>query len=202
MLAHKYFFIYKPFGILSQFSTEADKKTLADIGFSFPKDVYPVGRLDEDSEGLLILTNDKALNNSLLNPLFKHSRTYLIQVEGSFNEEARLTLENGIEIKNKEKVYHTLPSKVELTTLGHLLPERSPPIRFRKHISTSWISMVMHEGKNRQVRKMTAKVGFPTLRLVRHAIEDLVLPEYISGKVWEINQRDIYKLLKLKQECP
>ncbi len=167
---HKYFFIYKPFGFLSQFSPESDKKTLANLEFSFPKDVYPVGRLDEDSEGLLLLTNDKTVNNKLLNPGFRHDRTYWVQVDGAITKEAILALERGVIIKPKDKDYLTLPAKAMVISEPESLPERNPPVRFRANIPTSWISLTLQEGKNRQVRRMTAKIGYPTLRLIRYAI--------------------------------
>ena len=189
--------------MLSQFTKEGDHKTLADLNYNFPKDVYPVGRLDADSEGLLLLTNDKSINHKLLDPKFKHSRTYLAQVEGIFSEEAKNKLENGVSISVDGQDYKTLPSKVVLLSSpeggggeGALdLPPRNPPIRFRKNIPTSWVKMSLHEGKNRQVRKMTAAVGFPTLRLVRIGIEKISLDDMKPGEVQEISGKDIGKLL-------
>lgn len=172
--------------MLSQFTREGTHKTLANLSYSFPKDVYPVGRLDADSEGFLLLTNDKQVNHLLLNPKFKHNRTYLVQVEGVFSEEAKKKLEQGVTISMDGKDYKTLPSKVILDKEPNL-PERNPPIRFRKNIPTSWIEITLQEGKNRQVRKMTASVGFPTLRLVRIGIEKISLGKMMPGEVREIN---------------
>lgn len=167
-----YFLIYKPYLMLSQFSREGDKPTLADLDFRFAKDVYPVGRLDADSEGLLLLTSDKRLNHRLLDPKFRHLRTYYVQVEGEITDEAMHQLEAGVSISVDGKTYQTLPARVVRLT-EPALPQRNPPIRFRASIPTSWMALTLHEGKNRQVRKMTAAVGFPTLRLVRWAIENL-----------------------------
>ncbi|MBI4944762.1 MAG: pseudouridine synthase [Bacteroidetes bacterium] len=186
MISPRYFIIYKPYEMLSQFTREGTHKTLANLSYSFPKDVYPVGRLDADSEGFLLLTNDKQVNHLLLNPKFKHNRTYLVQVEGVFSEEAKKKLEQGVTISMDGKDYKTLPSKVILDKEPNL-PERNPPIRFRKNIPTSWIEITLQEGKNRQVRKMTASVGFPTLRLVRIGIEKISLGKMMPGEVREIN---------------
>ena len=165
----KYIAFYKPFQILCQFTKEAgsEKKTLAE--FDFPKDVYPVGRLDYDSEGLLILTDDARLNDALLNPKHQHARTYLAQVENVPTTEAIRSLSGGVIIEGRK----TLPCKSSLLDVEPNVPERNPPIRFRKNIPTAWIQLSLHEGKNRQVRKMTAAVGHPTLRLLRRSIGSL-----------------------------
>ncbi len=197
MSAFRYFVIYKPFGVLSQFTKEVpEHRTLGDL-FEFPKDVYPVGRLDKDSEGLLILTNDKSLTDRLLNPKYKHSRTYLVQVEGSPKSNDLTLFEQGMTIKVNKKEYHTQPSKAEIIESPPTLPERVPPIRFRKSIPTAWLKIELTEGKNRQVRKMCAKIGFPTLRLVRSGIEDLQLNKMGIGDVIEIQENEIKKALKL-----
>jgi len=193
-MTFKYYIINKPFGMLSQFSSEGDKPILANLG-GFPKDVYPVGRLDADSEGLLILTNDKELNHRLLNPKFKHQRTYLSQVEGSATIEALAKLSQGVNITIDGKPYQTLPAKANLLKNVPAFPERIPPVRFRKNIPTSWIELTLHEGKNRQVRKMTAAVGFPTLRLIRIAIEGIKLKSMQPGDFVELEKDEIYQLL-------
>jgi 23S rRNA pseudouridine2457 synthase len=189
-----YYIIYKPFGMLSQFSEEGGKTTLASLG-KFPKDIYPVGRLDSDSEGLLILTNDKGLNHRLLNPKFKHQRTYLAQVEGSMTVDAVTKLNHGVSITVEGKIYQTLPAKATILPLDPVVPDRNPPIRFRKNIPTSWISLTLFEGKNRQVRKMTAAAGFPTLRLIRKSIEGIELGDMQPGDVIELPNEKIYELL-------
>lgn len=181
--------------MLSQFTKEGEHKTLADLRFKFPKDAYPIGRLDSDSEGLLFLTNDKRVNHLLLNPKFKHTRTYLAQVEGIFSGEAKRKLEQGVSISVDGKDYKTFPAKIALVGAPNL-PERNPPIRFRKNIPTSWIEVTLREGKNRQVRKMTASAGFPTLRLVRIRIEKLSLEKMTPGEVREIKKTEAYFLLR------
>lgn len=186
----RYFLVNKPYGVLSQFSDNEGRKTLADL-FKFPNDVYPVGRLDYDSEGLLLLTNDKSLNDLLLNPKNKHEREYYVQVEGIPDENSIKKLEEGVLIQGRK----TLPAKVKI--LDIIIPERIPPIRFRKNIPTTWISISLTEGKNRQVRKMTAAVGFPTLRLIRIRIENIELSSWNFGEVKEILRVDI--LIKNKK---
>nr|WP_295930024.1 pseudouridine synthase [uncultured Dyadobacter sp.] len=190
----RYFLIYKPFGMLSQFTREGDHQTLADLGFDFPKDVYPVGRLDADSEGLLLLTNDNFLKTKLLEPRNKHTRTYYVQVEGEATELACAQLSRGVNISINGKQYKTLPAEVAVIE-EPTLPERNPPIRFRKNIPTSWLSVTLHEGKNRQVRRMTASVAFPTLRLVRWSIGKISLADKKinfpkPGDVWEVTPEE------------
>lgn len=178
----QYYAIYKPFGMLSQFSQEGDHATLADLDFEFPKDVYPVGRLDADSEGLLLLTNDNFFKTRLLDPKQRHFRTYYVQVEGEITEEVCADLAAGVTISINKKKHRTLPARAEKMAEPNL-PERNPPIRFRKNIPTSWLALSLHEGKNRQVRRMTAAVGFPTLRLVRWKIGEYELGEMQPGEV-------------------
>ncbi|SIS55480.1 pseudouridine synthase [Belliella pelovolcani] len=194
MPQNRYFIIYKPFGILSQFSGDAN--TLKVLG-DFPSDVYPVGRLDKDSEGLLLITNDKSLNHHLLNPRFAHQRTYLAQVEGIPTAEAIAQLENGVDINVDGKMYHTKKAKAQLLNEAPTLPPRNPPIRYRKNVPDSWVQLSLIEGKNRQVRKMTAAVGYPTLRLVRYSMENLNIEGFDVGEVRELDRNTIYKALKL-----
>lgn len=194
MYMHRYFIIYKPYNVLTQFSAHEGKATLADY-FHVPKDVYSVGRLDYDSEGLLILTNDAALNQRLLNPEHKHEREYWVQVEGSISKEAIDNLQKGVVISIDGKQYKTLPCKASLFIEPPLVYERNPPIRFRKNIPDSWISVTLIEGKNRQVRRMTAKVGFPTLRLIRYRIERLTLQNMQPGDMKEATKEEIYEAL-------
>ena len=193
----QYFVIYKPFEMLSQFTPHGDTPVLGRL-YNFPSDVYPVGRLDADSEGLLILTNDKSLNSKLLSPKNGHKRTYWVQVEGEFSEEALEKIQSPLKIRVNKKDHITLPCEAEILKEEPKLPERNPPIRFRKNVPTTWIQLKLKEGKNRQVRKMTAKVGFPTLRLVRHSIENLDIEGMRSGQVKVLEREEIYKLLKIR----
>ena len=171
--------------MMSQFSKDGDKPVLGEL-YDFPKDVYPVGRLDHDSEGMLLLTNDKSLNQKLLNPKNKHKRTYLVQVDGDITEEAINKLCNGVTIRIKKKEHNTLPAKARKIEEPDFLPERNPPVRYRANIPTSWIEITLIEGKNRQVRRMTASVGFPTLRLIRFSMEDKNIKGFSSGEVRKI----------------
>ncbi len=197
MTALRYFLIYKPFGVLSQFSREGEKLTLADLDFDFPGDVYPIGRLDADSEGLLLLTNDKPLNHRLLNPKYRHNRTYYVQVEGTLTEDACRKLSAGVTISVDGKPYHTLPADARPLVPEPALPDRNPPIRYRASIPTSWLATSLHEGKNRQVRKMTAAVGFPTLRLVRWSIESLTAEDMAPGDIRELSRAEVMRGLQV-----
>jgi 23S rRNA pseudouridine2457 synthase len=179
---------------MSQFSAVEGKQTLADF-FKVSKNVYPVGRLDYDSEGLLILTSDRSLNNKLLNPLFKHEREYWVEVEGAVTSEALQLLQDGVTINVDGNKYHTLPAKATLFDTPPMVPERNPPVRFRKNIPTSWIRLQLTEGKNRQVRRMTAAAGFPTLRLIRYRIEKIELDKMQPGDLVTMNNAALNSLL-------
>lgn len=180
--------------VLSQFSSHDDKKHLGDF-FKVPKDVYPVGRLDYDSEGLLILTNDTALNSRLLHPKHEHEREYWVQVEGDISFEKLHQLSIGVSISIDGKTHMTKPAIAKSITENLIVAERNPPIRFRNNIPTSWISLTLKEGKNRQVRRMTAKVGHPTLRLIRERIGNVLLGEMQPGEMIEVSREDLFKKL-------
>ncbi|MBK6546461.1 MAG: pseudouridine synthase [Saprospiraceae bacterium] len=189
-----YYKIYKPYGVLSQFSKkEPEQVTLQDV-FKFPKAVYPIGRLDKDSEGLLILSDDITLNNKLLNPKFKMPKSYLAQVEGIPTQEALKKLESGILIKIDGKSHKTLPATVKLMDKIPNYPERIHPIRIRKSIPDRWIEITIHEGKNRQVRRMFAAVGFPVLRLIRISIGPIQLGTLQAGKTVLLNNAELLAL--------
>ena len=185
----QYVLFNKPYGILCQFSSTDKKKTLADFG-RFSKDVYPVGRLDADSEGLVLLTNDGLLKHHLLEPRYCHPRTYLVQVERVPTQETLKQLERGIFIGGKK----TLPADVKLLDREPNIPSRPVPIRFRKNIPTAWLKVTLHEGRNRQVRRMTAAVGYPTLRLIRIAIGSLTFGEMKPGESRELSRKEVGQL--------
>lgn len=174
----------KPFGYLSQFSAEDGHPGLA--SFKLPKSVYPCGRLDRDSEGLLLLTDDGDLNHRLTDPRFAHPRTYWAQVERVPDEPALEALRKGPRLSDGP----TRPCKARLIPEPPL-PPRDPPIRFRKNIPTAWVELTLTEGRNRQVRRMTAAVGFPTLRLVRGAIGQLKLGDLAPGRWREVRQDEL-----------
>ena len=173
----------KPYDVLSQFTPEAGHRALDEFGF--PAGVYAAGRLDHDSEGALLLTDDGKLIKKLLDPKFEHPRTYLVQVDGQITAEALRQLSKGVVIKG----YHTKPCRAEMAAPPDNLWERVPPIRYRANIPTSWIRLTLIEGKNRQVRHMTAAVGFPTLRLIRTRIGSLSLGDLQPGEWREITER-------------
>jgi 23S rRNA pseudouridine2457 synthase len=174
---------HKPFNVLSQFTGDGSKhQTLAD--FQFPKGVYPLGRLDADSEGLLLLSDEPELNDRLLNPKHEHPRTYWAQVEGIPTDEALYPLQKGLLIQG----HITLPAVARL--IQPEIAPRIPPIRYRKNIPDSWIELTLIEGKNRQVRRMTAAVGFPTLRLIRTKIGNFSLGSLPPGQWMILNEAD------------
>ena len=189
----QYYLFYKPYRVLCQFSPEGGKQTLADY-LNVPRDVYPVGRLDYDSEGLLLLTNDKSLNAQLLHPQRAHEREYWVQVEGAVTPDALERLNKGVVINIDGKPHKTLPAKARLIKEEPDLPPRNPPIRFRQHIPVCWISLLLTEGKNRQVRRMTATVGFPTLRLVRWQMTQLTISGLQPGQYRMLEAAEVENL--------
>jgi len=193
----RYFLINKPYKVLSQFSNEGNNVGLGTL-YELSKDVYPVGRLDMDSEGLLLLTNDKAINNKLLNPNHSHRRVYWVEVEGQTNESSLNEFRGGLEINLKGRVYKTKPAEVRILD-EMTLEEREPPVNRVKHPITSWLEITLTEGKNRQVRRMTAKIGHPTLRLIRFAIEELELGSLKPGEIIEISRNITYSKLNLEK---
>ena len=187
----QYFLFNKPYEVLCQFSPSENKHTLAEFFSSQRKNIYPVGRLDFDSEGLLLLTNDKTLTHRLLDPSFAHPRTYWVQVDGAITDEAIIQLCNGVDINVDGKMYRTKKAIAEIFPEPPAMWERNPPVRFRKEIPTSWIKLTLTEGKNRQVRRMTAAVGFPTLRLIRYSIGDLTVDGLAPGRYKEVSEKVI-----------
>jgi 23S rRNA pseudouridine2457 synthase len=168
---------HKPFGVISQFTLDgSNRPTLA--GFNFPPAVYPIGRLDADSEGLLLLSDEARWNARILDPERGHEREYWVQVEGSPSEEPLRRLEAGVLIQGRR----TLPCRVSLLDPAPPIWPRDPPIRYRKTVPDSWLRIALKEGKNRQVRRMTAAVGYPTLRLIRVRIAGLILGDLGPGE--------------------
>ncbi|GAB1430304.1 rRNA large subunit pseudouridine synthase E [Ignavibacteria bacterium] len=170
----------KPYGVLSQFTPDGRHRSLSE--FSFPENIYPLGRLDADSEGLLLLSDEADLNNLLLNPKYAHWRTYIVQVERLPSPEALITLSQGVIIEGRT----TLPCRIRQIDTPDI-PERVPPVRFRKNVPTAWLELALREGKNRQVRRMTAAVGHPTLRLIRTAVGKYKLEKLEVGQWCELS---------------
>jgi 23S rRNA pseudouridine2457 synthase len=166
----------KPYDVLCQFTDGQGRRTLAD--FVRQKDVYAAGRLDRDSEGLLLLTDDGGLAHRLTDPRHKQDKTYLVQVEGELADSALVALRRGVALNDGP----TLPAIAEHVDEPDWLWPRDPPVRFRRNIPTSWLSLTLREGRNRQVRRMTAAVGFPTLRLIRVRIGDHALDGLAPGE--------------------
>ncbi|WP_017317703.1 rRNA large subunit pseudouridine synthase E [Mastigocladopsis repens] len=191
-MTYRYILFYKPYGVLSQFTKDTPTHSTLKDYIEVP-DVYPVGRLDWDSEGLLLLTNHGQLQHRLCAPRFGHERTYWVQVERIPDTAALTQLQEGVMIQD----YCTRPAKVRLLSAEPALPERDPPIRFRKNVPTAWLEMTLTEGKNRQVRRMTAAVGFPTLRLVRVSIAHLYLDSLQLGQWRDLTSNELQLLLNL-----
>lgn len=175
----------KPYGVLSQFTSDGSRnRTLAEFGF--PKGVYALGRLDADSEGLLLLSDEGELNRRLLQPRHQHAREYWAEVERVPEAKSLDQLGRGVMVQGRK----TLPCKAWILQPQPELPPRNPPIRFRKQVPTCWVALELTEGKNRQVRRMTAAIGHPTLRLVRVRIGGFELGNLASGQWRELNQAD------------
>ncbi|TBR43106.1 pseudouridine synthase [Marinomonas agarivorans] len=188
----------KPFQVLSQFTSDDQKSTLADF-IDLPN-FYPAGRLDYDSEGLLLLTDSGPLQHLIASPEHKMAKTYWVQVEGAITEQALTHLRQGVTLKDGK----TLPAQAKLILMEEPWP-RIPPIRERKHIPTSWLELTIHEGKNRQVRRMTAAVGFPTLRLIRakigsYTLENLALGEWCRVDISPLLQQELTRFEHIKSK--
>ena len=175
----------KPYGVMTQFTGKDGKPTLSK--FSLPHGVYPAGRLDHDSEGLLILTDDGGLVHRLTDPKRGHPRVYWAQVERVPDADALKALRKGVQLSDGK----SLPCGAKLLDEEPMLPPRDPPIRFRLNVPTAWVELTLTEGRNRQVRRMTAAVGHPTLRLVRSAIGNLKLGDLEPGKWRWVDKREL-----------
>lgn len=186
-----YILFYKPYGVLSQFTPESGHRSLKDFG-PFPPDIYPVGRLDADSEGLLLLTNDNDVKHRLTTPRFSHERTYLVQIEKIPTEASLQQLRNGVLIEGR----NTAPAGVRLLLVEPPPSPRPVPIRHRKNVPTCWLELKLMEGRNRQIRKMTAAIGHPTLRLVRTHIGFLSLDGLTPGESRVLDREEVFRLMK------
>ncbi len=181
----RYILFHKPYGVLSQFTPEKDSRSL--IEFDLPKDVYPAGRLDKDSEGLLLLTDDGPLIERLLNPKNEKPKTYWVLVERVPTQDELERFCGGLQIED----YVTKKCEARILTPQPQVAPRSPPVRYRKSVEDVWLEIVLTEGKNRQVRKMTAAIGHPTLRLLRLAIANLELGDLGPGEWCEVPRHQI-----------
>ena len=192
MQKHQHFIIYKPYGYLSQFvnnqSKRKNKKLLGELS-EFPEGIMSIGRLDEHSEGLLLLTTDGKVSEQVRSK--KVEKEYFVQVDGEITAAAVQLLREGVEIRLKNKMYTTLPCKSRKLDPAPVFEARRKKIRDDRHGPTSWISLTIREGKFRQVRKMTAAVGFPTLRLVRVRIGNIQLNELLPGQIIEVDKFEI-----------
>jgi 23S rRNA pseudouridine2457 synthase len=204
---YRYLLFYKPYDVLTQFSdrpshpsppsdssnsAEPRQRTLKD--YILVPDVYPVGRLDRDSEGLVLLTNNGRLQHRLSDPKFAHPRIYWVQVERIPTNAELEPLRQGLVLKDHGKLYRSRPTQVRLLSTDPALPPRDPPVRFRKTVPTAWLEITLTEGRNRQVRRMTAAIGFPTLRLVRVAIAHLRLEGLQPGEWRELTAEEVKPL--------
>lgn len=184
MIKHQHFILHKPFGYLSQFVCELKKKKLLGELHNFPEGTMAIGRLDEESEGLILLTTDGLVSESIRSK--KIEKEYYVQIDGILDDESLIKLQKGVEIGIRDVKYMTLPCKVERHETVPNFPPRTRKIRDDRHGPTSWISVTIGEGKYRQVRKMTAAVGCPTLRLIRVRVGNNHLNEMKAGEVIEV----------------
>lgn len=188
---HRYIKFFKPYGVLSQFTDEEGRSTIGD--YVDVPDVYAAGRLDRNSEGLMLLTDDGWLNHRLTHPRFEHPKTYLVQVEGTPGLEALSRLRGGVEVKGEL----TRQAEVELLRQAPDLPQPPDPLRHRQNLPTAWLRIVLREGRKRQVRRMTAAVGHPTLRLVRVAIGPVTLGDLKPGEWRDLAPEELLSLRRM-----
>lgn len=183
------YLLYKPYGVVSRFTPEGAWLSLKPFG-PFRSGVYPIGRLDADSEGLLFLTDDSFLTHRLTDPAFEHPKTYIVQVDRIPDAHAIAQLRAGVLIEGKM----TRPAEARLLADEPVFPPRPVPVRFRKNVPTAWIELILREGRNRQVRKMTAAVGHPTLRLIRTRVGEFTLEGLEPGQSRELSTEEYQRL--------
>ncbi len=181
--------------MLSQFVPIKKKRVLADIDFTFPEGTHALGRLDDNTEGLLLLTTDKSITKLLMHPSLKHQRVYWVQVHGTVSAETLDTLQKGVVIRLDHQDYTTLPCEARFIAPPENLPARAHPVS--PHIPTTWIELTLHEGKFHQIRKMCAAIGHQTMRLLRISMEDLELHDFVPGSVKEYTKEEFFEKLKL-----
>ncbi len=195
-MTSRYFIIHKPYKMISQFVSPHKKRLLGDLDFEFPEGTHAIGRLDDNSEGLLILTTDKSLTRKLLHPSLKHARTYIVQVEKMVPDEKLEMLQNGVQIIAKRVGhYTTMPCVVRRIDKPSWVGERQH--QFREDLPHTWLELTLREGKYHQVRKMCSAIGHDCKRLIRTSIDDLQLGDLLSGAVKELDQEEIYAKLNL-----
>lgn len=192
---YNYYQLYKPYKMLSQFAPVKKKRTLSDLHYNFAEGTYALGRLDDNTEGLLLLTNNKKISQALMHPSNKHERKYWVQVHGTVNETELNRLQQGVEIILEGKIYTTLPCKANIVSPPQNLPPRGHPVG--THFSTTWIELTLIEGKFHQIRKMTAAIGHQTMRLIRVSIENIYLNELIPGQIIELKEEEFIEKLKI-----
>lgn len=192
----RYFIIHKPYKMISQFVSPHKKRLLGDLDFSFPEGTHAIGRLDDNSEGLLILTTDKSLTRRLLHPDLKHSRTYVVQVEQEASDEALQKMRDGVDIIAKRVGhYHTMPCEVRRIDKPHWIGPRGH--EFRADLPHTWLEITLREGKYHQVRKMCSAIGHDCKRLIRTSIDNLQLGDLPPGAVKELDRGEVYGKLNL-----
>lgn len=191
MSDHRHFILFKPWGYHSQFVLAGNKKKLL-LGslHDFPNGTMSIGRLDKPSEGLLLLTTDGKMSQAVRSK--KVEKEYYVQVDGEITEEALVQLRSGVEITVEKELYMTRPGKAHILNPAPTLPPRAKPIRDDRHGPSTWVSIAIVEGKNRQIRKMTAAVGFPTLRLVRYRVGEITIDDMHAGEVREIDLKEYF----------
>lgn len=192
---YKYYQLYKPYKMLSQFVPIKSKRTLSNLEYEFAEGTNALGRLDDNTEGLLLLTNNKKVNLALMNPKNKHERNYWVQVHGIPTEDELNSLRNGLEIILHGETYKTLPCKAEIIPPPDNLPPRKHPVG--THFATTWIKLTLIEGKFHQIRKMTAAINHQTMRLIRVSIEGIELKEFVPEQIIELSEAEFFDKLKI-----